>query len=494
MPAREQHHAPGRGRRRFWRRLGWFLVVVLLVTGSLAVGQWRYGALDDAARRIGLEQHADAPRRDVLRLPVPVRVRQVAAAGTAGDPSAAKVARALAPYVDAHALGKHVDVLVTALDGRTLFQRGKGAVRPASTMKLLTTTAALQSLGPATRFATTVRRSPSGREVVLVGGGDPFLASTAKVAAGLYPARATTADLARRTARVLRADGIHRVHLAYDASLFTGPAVDPAWPATYISEDVVPPISALWVNEGQDGSGGYVADPARSAAGVFAKQLRASGVEVTGAVHSTTTPSGWRRVAEVSSAPLGEIVQRTLAVSDNNAAEVIARHVGLAVQGKGSFAGATHSVRAVLARLGIPLAGLVIHDGSGLSRADRVLPRTLVDALRLDASATRPRLSDVVAGLPVAGFTGSLAARYGQAPAAGRGRVRAKTGTLTGVSALAGVATDLDGDTLVFAVMADRIVPADTLEARAALDDITAALGACHCASTGSGSGTGTTP
>ena len=81
----------------------------------------------------------------------------------------------------------------------------------------------------------------------------------------------------------------------------------------------------------------------------------------------------------------------------------------------------------------------------------------------------------------MAGFTGSLAYRFDDGKKAGRGRVRAKTGTLTGVHGLAGVATDLDGNVL-FVLLADKVRLEDTLDARAALDDIAAALGACHCA------------
>ncbi len=78
-------------------------------------------------------------------------------------------------------------------------------------------------------------------------------------------------------------------------------------------------------------------------------------------------------------------------------------------------------------------------------------------------------------GLPVAGFTGSLETRFEDAAPQGRGRVRAKTGTLTGVSALAGVATDLDGNPMVFVLMADRVALEDTLDAREALDALAAA-------------------
>jgi D-alanyl-D-alanine carboxypeptidase/D-alanyl-D-alanine-endopeptidase (penicillin-binding protein 4) len=174
-------------------------------------------------------------------------------------------------------------------------------------------------------------------------------------------------------------------------------------------------------------------------------------------------------------------VERVLEVSDNEGAEVLARHVGLEVAGKGSSAAGTRAVLSTLRGLGVRTAGAKVYDGSGLSRDDRIDPDTLVDVLRVAASDEHPELRSTVTGLPVAGFTGSLAFRFDGTPVPGRGHVRAKTGTLTGVSALAGVATDLDGVPLVFALVADRVKRLDTLDARDALDDLAAALGACHC-------------
>ena len=114
--------------------------------------------------------------------------------------------------------------------GGVVYRHGRGAVTPASTTKLLTTTAALAKLGPMKRFRTTVRQS-AGR-LVLVGGGDPFLASSKAASKGLYPTRATLEDLAARTAAALRQQGTTAVRLGYDDSLFTGPKVDPTWPAS----------------------------------------------------------------------------------------------------------------------------------------------------------------------------------------------------------------------------------------------------------------------
>ena len=90
-------------------------------------------------------------------------------------------------------------------------------------------------------------------------------------------------------------------------------------------------------------------------------------------------------------------------------------------------------------------------------------------------------LRSVVTGLPVAGFTGSLTDRMDEGPPAGLGRVRAKTGTLTAVSTLAGVATGLDGVPMVFVLMVDQVRLVNTTKAKVTLDSAAAALGACRC-------------
>jgi D-alanyl-D-alanine carboxypeptidase/D-alanyl-D-alanine-endopeptidase (penicillin-binding protein 4) len=123
----------------------------------------------------------------------------------------------------------------------------------------------------------------------------------------------------------------------------------------------------------------------------------------------------------------------------------------------------------------------VIRDGSGLSRANRLQPRTLTEVLRLDASADHPALREVATGMPVAGFSGSLEFRFDTGATAGRGRVQAKTGTLTGVHGLAGIATDLDDNVMGFVAIADRVPNAQQLYARLTIDKVAAALGACRC-------------
>jgi D-alanyl-D-alanine carboxypeptidase/D-alanyl-D-alanine-endopeptidase (penicillin-binding protein 4) len=167
-------------------------------------------------------------------------------------------------------------------------------------------------------------------------------------------------------------------------------------------------------------------------------------------------------------------------VSDNEAAEVLAHHVGLAVSGTGSIeAGVTGTVRTLRA-LGVPTEGIEIYDGSGLSRDNRITPDALLAVLRAAATGG-PALRTVIEALPVAGFTGSLTDRFDGAFPEARGLVRAKTGTLTAVSSLAGVVVDQQGHQMVFVLMADRISKPRETAAENALDDAAAALAACSC-------------
>jgi D-alanyl-D-alanine carboxypeptidase/D-alanyl-D-alanine-endopeptidase (penicillin-binding protein 4) len=273
---------------------------------------------------------------------------------------------------------------------------------------------------------------------------------------------------------------VTRVRLGYDTSLFTGPAVNPRWPATYLTDQVVSPITALWADEGVAADRSRrVTDPAATAASDLAAYLKKDGIRVDGTPRKRVAGPHAKELASVTSVPLSDIVERVLQTSDNEGAEVLARQVGLAVSGDGSFTGAESAVAQTLRGLGIDLHGARLYDGSGLSRHDRLDAATLVQVLQLAATADHPELRPVLTGLPVASFTGSLQGRFERS--AGQGWVHAKTGTLTGTSALAGLATDARGRVLVFAFVSNHVPLVGTLDARAALDHLAATLAACRC-------------
>lgn len=484
MAARDADHGSGAVRGTLA-----LVLVLALVAGGVAV--WHYDLLDrwldDAAAPAdpSTDPVAVAPPPGV-EVPEVVAPPAVAAAASLTRPVAAGVVRrTLRPYLRDADLGDHVLAEVAPLEGGpAVFTRGGGAdtATPASTTKVVTTTAALLALGPDHVFTTETRLA--GRRLSLVGGGDPFLERAPRDLAGrpwAYPARADLATLATETAAALAAAGVPRVRLSYDDSLFAGDGVNPAWEPDYVPDGVVSPTTALWVDEGRAPSGaGRVADPSAEAAAAFAAALATAGVEVVGAPTAAPAPDV-EPLAAVDSAPLSQIVSRILDVSDNEASEVLLRHVGLAAGGDGSITAGSNAVRRSLTDAGVPWGDSVFHDGSGLSRRNRADPSTLLGVLRLAASPDHPDLRAVVTGLPVAAFTGSLTNRMDAGPPAGRGRVHAKTGTLTGVRSLAGIATTPDGTVLAFVLMADRIAGDQQVQAQTDLDSAAAALGACDC-------------
>lgn len=381
-------------------------------------------------------------------------------------------------------LGRHVVGAVAALaPGSPEWTSGDGRYLPASTTKLLTLGAALEVLGPDHTFTTRVVRGPGPRDVVLVGGGDPLLASrslTLAEAESTYPARADVTTLALDVAAALGGQG--RVRVRFDDSLFTGPTDNPAWRRDYVPDDIVSPITALMVDGGDEPDSDLKADePSLAAARVFADALSAAGLRVTGQPRRVVAPPDAEELAAVESAPLSEVAERILDVSDNEGSEVVAHHVGLATTGAGSFEAGAAGVLTTLGGLGIDVTGAELYDGSGLSRRNRVATATLIDLLQHAAGPDGDAMRSLVTGMPVAGFTGSLTYRFAEGPAVARGVVRAKTGTLTGVHALAGIAVDREGHALAFVFGADRSPPDERYDAQEALDRAAASLAACRC-------------
>lgn len=401
-----------------------------------------------------------------------------------GTVDPAKVEAAASSTLDRAELGSRFGfVALDPASGSVLVSRGSGAFVPASTAKLLTGFSALSLIDPQRRFTTRVVADGvvrDGGSIVLVGGGDPYLVTKrAKI-----HDRAIHADLvtlATRTAATLKKADVSSVRLRFDASLFTGPRVSPAWPSSYVSGNVVTPVSALWADQGVL-RGVRSADPAASAARIFAGLLAARGVTVKGDPSARKAGATTATVAAVRSATVGQIVGTMIRTSDNQAAEVMLRHIGIAAGRPATFDGGSEGVTTALTAARIDTSGLRLLDGSGLSRQDRVAPITLAETVR--AAPQRSRTSSLIADLPVSGFTGTLVRRFATLPGA-RGLVRAKTGTLTGVHSLAGYAVDTGGVPIIFAVMADRTSKTDSAAAEAALDRVAAALATCSCSDAG---------
>jgi PBP4 family serine-type D-alanyl-D-alanine carboxypeptidase len=194
-----------------------------------------------------------------------------------------------------------------------------------------------------------------------------------------------------------------------------------------------------------------IENPALYAASVFAEVLQARGIVVAGAVETSTAalPAGLRVLAAHESPPLAQMLEAINKPSQNLHAEMMLRLVGARVKAEGSAEAGLHAVEDFLRRLRVDTASWSLHDGSGLSRTNLVTPHGLVDLLV--AMDRHPHRAAYQASLPVAGVDGTLENRMRGTPA--EGRVRAKTGTLTQVNALAGYAANADGDRFVFAIV-----------------------------------------
>lgn len=387
---------------------------------------------------------------------------------TAPIPTEPGVRRAIGGLTRSGSWGRFSGVVVDPGSGRVLFdRRADRALVPASTAKLATAAAALETFGPAHRLTTTV--SQADDTVYLTGGGDTTLT------------RPQLKKLARAASTALRTSDSVRV--VYDTDLFTGPELGPDWSRSFPAAGVAAPVSALMVGLGRTSPGARsrVSDPARQAARFFADALRATGVKVR-SVRSGATPSTARVIARHQSAPMTELVGDLLTDSDNDLAESLAHLVGGEVVGDASFAGGARATTAILKDAGIDVAGMRLADGSGLSRQNAISADTLADLLSEVVLGTQPAWWPITSGLAVAGRTGTLEDRFGsKATKAGAGVVRAKTGSLTGVSALAGLVRDDDGRLLVFALISNKV--SSLSGARETMDRIASRLAECGCTS-----------
>ena len=358
-------------------------------------------------------------------------------AAQAGSRSAFQTHLARALHARHVSPGRTGAIVFDLQTGSTLFAHNpRLPLRPASNEKLATTYAALSALGPSFRVETDVlgEGQQSGTtwqgNLVLKGYGDPALSF------------AQVNSLARQVAAV----GIKHVtgRILGDESWFDTRRTGLGWkPDFYLHES--PALSALVVNRGWTGR--YeTGRPALMAAQILRRDLRRAGVTVHGGAALGVASAQAASLASVQSARLAVLVRHMDVYSDNFYAEMLLKEVG-AVQGTGGSAAAGIAVeRQLLSDAGVPLAGVRMVDGSGLSLIDRWTPLGLATLLRTmwEDSDLRPYL---VPALPIAGETGTLQHRMRKAPA--RGLVRAKTGTTNNASSLSGFV----GDRYAFSIL-----------------------------------------
>ena len=493
---------------------------------SLAVEVWLACFDNGFGRRTSLYKPKSVGSINTMRrLPLAIVALLVALAGTSASPApgdlTSKLDSLLAGF-NPHAV---VGVLVRSLDrDATLYERNSRlSFNPASNQKLLTSAGALAMLGSDYRFRTEVLalglrhgQDTLRGDLVLRGGGDPslepgdladladavrssgirtvtgrlraddFRYDDRRLGAGwssggetyYYSAQISALSVGRNVVRIdlfphSRPGGKltilqHPVadYLEIDSRLSTGPAKSVA--SISIRRDRARNRVVL---EGSlpSGSGRVrrlvtMEEPQRHAAALFRDALTQREVTVQGPIEWRRTPLAARVIGVHESPPLAEIIALMNKPSDNLMAEMLLKEIGVKQRGKGSARAGAAALAEWLAGVGVDLGGARINDGSGLSRLDLLTPRAVCQLLQYaDTQAWGAAFRD---SLPIAGVDGTLRRRMKGTKA--EGNVRAKTGTLSHVSALSGYLRSASGERLIFSVMTnnlpDRTTPAKRLE------------------------------
>lgn len=465
-----------------------------LVAGAATVALiGGYATLDTFDVVPGVLTTADAPREAVplpgesapppdVRRP---RAPQAPAAlpgvgGTAPTPEG--VRGALEPLLDAPGLGPATSMAVRdASTGQRLFALDADAPRtPASITKLLTAYAVSRTLDLDSTLATTVRQGP-GDQVVLVAGGDTALArgrGNPDEVAG----RAGLGDLAKQVAANLKKQGRTSVTVGWDLSYAPGPLQNENWQQDLVDLGFTTRVGMLGLADDRSDPGtAPPTDPARSATQAFVKALAAEGITAE-LGKQVTAPDGAQQLGVVRSAPLVDVIGLALRDSDNAMTESLGRQAAAKDGVPGDGASVTAWVLRVLREDGIDLRGVKLMDASGLADGTTIPARVVTDVLQRGASGQDKSFQEVLSRLPVSGWNGTLHNRF-QATGStdGAGGVRAKTGSLPGVSSLAGTVVTRDGRLLVFTIINNGEQPRGPLAARADLDRIVTALADCGC-------------
>ncbi len=356
---------------------------------------------------------------------------------------------------------------------------------PASNLKLLAAAAVVTAFPAGATLTTKVVQGPTPGSVVLVAGGDTLLNPGAGDP-GAVVGRAGLGDLVTRTADALRAAGVAGVTVSLDQSYAPGPLLASTWGSDFRPLGITGAVAAIGLGSqrvvpGKPGP----ADPAASVTAAFVAGLQAKGIKATRAPSSapSTAPAGAAVLASVTSAPVLDQLELALVDSDDALTEALTRQAAYVKGVAPGFAPTGGFVRDTLAGLGVDVSGVSLVDASGLSRENQVPTRVVADVIALGLGDRFPAMRSVVGALAVGGLSGTLSDRFDDpSTRVAAGLFRGKTGTLTGVNALAGTIVTADGRLLVVDVIVNSAGPgAGTTAARAALDRVVATLASCGC-------------
>lgn len=391
----------------------------------------------------------------------------------------------VAGYTSADAIQTLYGSVVNVDTGEALLDREAGSAQPTgSVMKLLMASAVLAQFGPDHTFQTRVVQGATPGAIVLVGGGDPTLS---RLPEGQQPYAFRNApklsDLAAQVRASVPADQ-PITELILDATLWDAAGGwNPNWDRTdepaygLATRGYATPSTALMVDGGRANPQALVSertlDPVAQAGEFFQQALAAQGIQV-GSVSTGEAPDGAAVLAEVSSQSTGTLITQLMSPSDNVVSDALARQVAIAQGLDGSWSSLQTAIPSALRGYGVDTSALKVDDGSGLSRQNGV-PTSYVTQLMAKMIQREQNLGIVYDAMPTAG--GNMPSdRFTGEAADARGSVRAKSGWIEPVRALAGHITATDGSNLAFAFFS---VGGDDASRNVAIDALTAAVYRC---------------
>jgi len=466
------------------RRTTVIVITVILLASAAAAAYIVWPRSPKATGTSAVSVVTAPPTIDAVDPPVPVPAAEIKPIAIAAGkvPTAAGIAKILKPVLANAGLSRYTGTVVDPANGKVLWNEGSTtASQPGSTAKLLTGAALLTKVKPTKRFVTTIVKGPKDGDVVFVGGGDVTLSARSTGVATVYPGAATVAQLAAQVA----SSGYKVKQIYVDTRYWTGNDMADGWDPTDIQQGFTTRMQALMV-DGDRTDPAKEASPRTGAPAVTAGKALARALgDANLPVSAGNAPKAATVLATVSSQPMSVLLSQALLNSDNVLAEALARQVSIASGGAPSFEGAAQAITYALKDLTLDTVGLTLADGSGLSHRDMAPTSLLGAVMTMAVSGKVPVLRGLLAGLPVAGVTGTLSKAEGRFAApqskAGVGWVRAKTGTIDFTYALVGYVPDVDGRILVFALNSNGVFSSGPHPTRPAQDAFSAALRTCGC-------------
>jgi serine-type D-Ala-D-Ala carboxypeptidase/endopeptidase (penicillin-binding protein 4) len=326
-------------------------------------------------------------------------------------------------------------------------------LRPASNEKLVTSATALARWQPNHHFKTELWLGAAGPDaggvlhgnIYLKGYGDPSLSTAAYMRSRYASGMSNLGDFVA----ALQSLGVSKItgRVVADDSFFDATRAVQSWRpgmTAYCGR-----LSALALNEGFGPKGTYVADPSLYAAHTLSSLLRLGGIQVVRPAIRGTTPQTATLGFTEASAHLSRILAAMNRPSDNFFAEELLKGLGADFRAEGTTAAGLKVEVAFLKSIGMPAGSYRLHDGSGLSYADRLSARGITKLLIV--MSKRPDHATYRNSLSVAGVNGTL--RHRMKHTAAQGNVRAKTGTLAVASNLSGYVTTANQHKLVFSIL-----------------------------------------